>query len=467
MSADIRGRGESRAGNQQLALLVAAGLAICALIALPLSFARRTTADYGETLQRNVAIHELRRELDGATASLERYVRTGDSSQLGELLQQRPRVDSAARALSGYHFPDTASRIQMRAIQAGLTAWRDASAQAVAARQAQAADFYLRLSYAQRVQGYTDSYLQALLQLQLDRGRADLSDTQTRQTGLRVAVLLGMLATLAALGVFARRFLRLQQFRTAGLLRESQLVALQSQMNPHLLFNTLNSISRTASAEHAGRTGDLIRRLANVLRYVLHHPGRTVALSEELQVVHDYLELQRVRFGTRLRAKITCDAGVAGLAIPPLSVQPLVENAIVHGIEPVEGGGTVTIRCELDDGARADRSVLSIRVEDDGVGIPDHAVDQVRDGLRNPGVSDGDYPIGLRNVASRLRLRYGDAMRLEIRRRPGGGTVALLRVPAIPVEAGNDGAITELPHPHLSQAGEQTEHPHAVHAAHR
>jgi signal transduction histidine kinase len=173
--------------------------------------------------------------------------------------------------------------------------------------------------------------------------------------------------------------------------REQQLAALKAQVNPHFLFNTLNSISATLKQD-PDRAREMIAKLAGLLRYTLDSADRDrVSLREELDFVRRYLALERHRFSDRLEAHVTVDAPDDALdtPVPPMVLQPLVENALRHGIAPSEAGGRVTVRVTEND----DR--LHVRVEDTGVGPdPDSS----------PAEADGT---GLANTSTRLEHTYG------------------------------------------------------------
>lgn len=206
-------------------------------------------------------------------------------------------------------------------------------------------------------------------------------------------------------------------------LREAQLVALQSQMNPHFLFNTLNSAARTARTESAARSEELIRGLSLVLRYILRNPRRSVSVAEELEVAEQYLTLQRVRFGSRLTVRISADAAVRDAQMPPLILQPLVENAVIYGIEPQETGGTVEINATADTDC-----CLKVDIRDNGAGMPQELVDHLLCG-RQESESDGTSGIGVFNVRNRLNLFFGSRHSFTIASAPGEGTCVTLRLP--------------------------------------
>lgn len=220
----------------------------------------------------------------------------------------------------------------------------------------------------------------------------------------------------------AEELRNVQMYRS---LREAQLVALQAQINPHFLFNTLNSIARTARIEHAESSEQLIRSLSAVLRYILRDPGRHVPLSEELSIVQEYMHLQGVRFGERLQCRVERDQSVE-VRVPRLCIQPLVENAIKYGIEPKEAGGSVRVVTTgiTDEHGRWVR----VEVADSGIGMDREHVEHL---LRDPNryTDEGTDGIGVLNVRHRLSLIYPDH-RFWIHSTPGEGTTVGFDVPA-------------------------------------
>ena len=189
----------------------------------------------------------------------------------------------------------------------------------------------------------------------------------------------------------------------------ARLAALQAQVNPHFLFNTLNAIASLIPKDPTRAEGT-VERLASVLQYSITSSARgRVTLGEELAAVRDYLEIEQARFGERLRSTIEVDESLEGAAIPPMLLQPLVENAVLHGLSGRDEGGVVMVRGRAEDGA------MVLHVSDDGVG---------------PGKSKRrGNRVGLENLRERLALTYGAAARLEVGAREGGGFECEIRVP--------------------------------------
>lgn len=206
---------------------------------------------------------------------------------------------------------------------------------------------------------------------------------------------------------------RMRNSEIQRLVSQAELRALQSQINPHFLFNSLNTLYGTIPREAAGAR-QMVLNLADIFRYFLQ-PDRTfIPLSAELQIVRAYLEIESLRLGDRLRTEIEVDEDAAQSMIPILSVQPLVENAIKHGIAVRSTPGTVRLSARrLPEGVR-------VEVSDDGGGFRD-AADR-----RTPAGGG----VGLDNVRQRLRLCFGESARLEIRSSESGSTVGFL-APAV------------------------------------
>jgi two-component system LytT family sensor kinase len=202
------------------------------------------------------------------------------------------------------------------------------------------------------------------------------------------------------------------------LLLEARLDALQRQINPHFLFNTLNSIASLVRFRPE-QARELIVKLANILRKMLNEHDAFVQFRDELATTDDYLSIEIARFGAeKLTVAREIDPRSLEIPVPSMLLQPLVENSIKHGLEPRIAGGVITLRSRLEHGK------LIIEVEDDGVGIaPGRA--------HTSGVLQGTgNGIGMKNVRERLEVLYGDAALFDITSRPGRGTKVTLSFPA-------------------------------------
>ena len=197
------------------------------------------------------------------------------------------------------------------------------------------------------------------------------------------------------------------------LLLAAKIEALKSQINPHFLFNTLTSISSLIRSEpDTART--LIIKLSALLRRLLRSHEHFVTLRDELDSVDEYLDIEVVRFGPKLRVIKEIDPGTMELIVPSMILQPLVENSIKHGLSRKVGAGSITIRSRRENG----RAI--IEVEDDGMGFLPDRLDQP--------MSSG---IGLSNVRERLRVIYGTTYQLKLTSEPGKGTLARIEVPEL------------------------------------
>lgn len=190
---------------------------------------------------------------------------------------------------------------------------------------------------------------------------------------------------------------------------EAQLGALAAELRPHFLFNALNNLAELVHHDPV-RAEAMLLHLSSLLQTTLSAgKQRTVSLADELRLVDDYLAIQQMRFDDRLQVTRDVDAAALAAHVPPMLLQPLVENAVVHGIEGRTGASIVSLTIQAMQG------VLHVQVDDDGPGPG---------GSRHQGTGTG-----LRNVRARLAALYGDAGSVELTTRPGGGARLSLRLP--------------------------------------
>jgi two-component system LytT family sensor kinase len=198
------------------------------------------------------------------------------------------------------------------------------------------------------------------------------------------------------------------------LLLEARLDALQRQINPHFLFNTLNSIASLVRVKPE-MARQMTVKLANILRALLKDHDTYVPLSDELSFTDDYLDIEVVRFGAdKLRVEKEIDPRTLAVLVPSILLQPLIENSIKHGLEPRLKGGTVTLRSRLE----GDR--VLIEVADDGVGMGNKPASA----LRRTGAG-----IGMKNVRERLEVLYGNQAHFTVVSNPGRGTLVSIEIP--------------------------------------
>ena len=215
------------------------------------------------------------------------------------------------------------------------------------------------------------------------------------------------------------------------LLLEARLDALQRQINPHFLFNTLNSItSLVRSRPELAR--EMIVKLANILRVLLQDREAFVPFEEELAFTDDYLDIEVVRFGDKLRVVKEIAPDTLQVVVPSMLLQPLIENSIKHGLEPRIDGGTVTLRSRITPDGR-----LLVEVEDDGVGMAP--------GRSSPGeIVRPGTGIGMKNVRERMQVLYGNSAEVKIESRPGRGTKVALTMPVTEREGSAWTRVSEL-----------------------
>ncbi|MCI3920747.1 sensor histidine kinase [Paenibacillus sp. TRM 82003] len=206
------------------------------------------------------------------------------------------------------------------------------------------------------------------------------------------------------------------------LLQESQLRSLQSQINPHFLFNTLDTISKKAYLEGSEETSDLLVNVAGLLRYNLKRLNRSVTLFDEVRVLQQYIEIQKARFAERLQFETDIDHSCLYVQVPGLTLQPIVENAVIHSVEPREEGGLVRFRV-VDEGER-----VRVEIIDDGPGIEEATVRGILEETA-PETEGHSTGIGFSNVVRRLRLFYGVSDVLDIETGAGSGTKVILKLP--------------------------------------
>ena len=202
------------------------------------------------------------------------------------------------------------------------------------------------------------------------------------------------------------------------LLLNARIEALQNQINPHFLFNTLNSVSSLVRFD-PDTARELVIKLANIFRRLLHSTDAFVPLRDEMEFIDDYLDIEVVRFGRdKLHVVKALDPASLDVMVPSMLLQPLVENSVKHGLSSKVEGGSIYLRSQVND------STLMIEVEDDGVGMGSAQLLEKPTGVGGTG-------IGMANVAERLKVLYGGTARMTIDTHEGKGTLVRLRLPVL------------------------------------
>jgi two-component system LytT family sensor kinase len=228
-------------------------------------------------------------------------------------------------------------------------------------------------------------------------------------------------ATVAAVGIEIKVFnsvrIQIKLEEQERLLLHARMEALQNQINPHFLFNTLNSISSLVRFD-PDRARDVIFKLATILRRLLNTSDAFAPLRDEFEFIDNYLDIEVVRFGRdKLRVVKELDPASLEVMVPAMLLQPLIENSIKHGLSPKVEGGSIFLRSRLSDRR------LIIEVEDDGVGMGGTQLKQSS--------SWAGMGIGMANISERLQVLYGDTARMTIDSHEGKGTLIRIRLPLV------------------------------------
>lgn len=213
--------------------------------------------------------------------------------------------------------------------------------------------------------------------------------------------------------------------------RQAQYLALQNQINPHFLYNTLEAIRGDALSMGMRDIATITEALATFFRYTISNMDNLVSLEEELSNAENYFAIQNYRFGERINMQVTIEPGsesVVDYMVPKLTLQPIIENAIIHGLEGQVGPGTVSVEIATD-GRR-----LLINVADDGVGMREAALEEIRRRLVYPDVVSGRDEkhrggIALANVNNRIKLLFGEQYGLRVSSIEGTGTKVEIELP--------------------------------------
>ncbi len=231
---------------------------------------------------------------------------------------------------------------------------------------------------------------------------------------LGLTVIATLMSVAAPLKIWNNTRIEMNLERHQQLLLKARMDALSSQINPHFLFNTLNTVSALIRFDPDSARG-VVLKLSNILRRLLRKHETFVPLREELQFIDDYLDIEVARFGKdNLDIVKQIDDAALEAFVPSMLLQPMVENCLKHGLAPKLGGGKIELRTTNRDGR------LFIEIEDNGVGISEEKMPHV--------YVEG---IGLSNVRERLRVLYGTDFHLDIQSRPGEGTVIRIEIPEL------------------------------------
>ena len=215
---------------------------------------------------------------------------------------------------------------------------------------------------------------------------------------------------------------KMENMEKERLLKESQLLNLQMQMDPHFLFNTLNTVSRTAMFENANQTQNLIIAISKIMRYNLDHKGKMVELKKEIEVLKAYLTIQETRFKEQMDFEINTNGDLEDIKIPPMIIQPIVENSIIHGLADTDSEGKVLIEIKRL------KEKVEIKVRDNGVGIESEKLNDLLNDQPQNKEKEERKSLGILNVVKRLKLHYGKNL-LKINSIINEGTEVIIEIP--------------------------------------
>ncbi|HEX2945245.1 MAG TPA: histidine kinase [Clostridia bacterium] len=217
---------------------------------------------------------------------------------------------------------------------------------------------------------------------------------------------------------------QIENLRIQSLLADAEMKALQMQINPHFLFNTLNAGVQLAMIEGADRTSDFLDNMSKIFRYNVKSLDRKVKLKDEIDTVRAYEDLFSVRFGDIMKFEYDIDQSLLDIDVPPLIIQPLVENATIHGIGNLERGGVINISLDKND------TVVRMSVQDNGAGMNEETRQKILKGHKFESEISGHMTgIGINNVVQRLKLFFKCDDVIEVDSAPGKGTKIVLKIP--------------------------------------
>lgn len=221
-----------------------------------------------------------------------------------------------------------------------------------------------------------------------------------------------------------------REYKMEALKKQAELMALQSQINPHFLYNTLDSIRGVALENGVGQIADMTEALSKLFRSMIANEGMMVTLGEEFRSIDNYMLIQQFRFDNRIGYRIIVeDDDMLHYKVPNLIIQPIVENAVIHGLEQKEEGGCIHISGYVT------RSRLVISVEDNGVGMQPAKLDALNARLKQKNQSEDNEKdklgIALLNINERIKLRFGEEYGLAIMSTPDVSTTVEIILPVI------------------------------------
>lgn len=214
-----------------------------------------------------------------------------------------------------------------------------------------------------------------------------------------------------------------EKMKFQQLAKDAQIKSIQSQLDPHFLFNTLNTIAGMALMENCDQTADLIYSLSDILRYSIKNSKDMVEIGTELENIKKYLFIQTIRYSDKLNYDIKIPAEIFKYKIPAMTLQPIIENAIMHGLEPKKDPGKIEVYGEILPG-----ELIQIKIIDNGIGMSNEKLDMINNKLNSTSVNGG---IGIKLVHDRLIYYFGPEFGVKIESIPNLGTTIYVRFPLV------------------------------------
>ncbi|NLU07332.1 MAG: histidine kinase [Clostridiales bacterium] len=217
-----------------------------------------------------------------------------------------------------------------------------------------------------------------------------------------------------------------EKMKFQQLARDIQIKSIQSQINPHFLFNTLNTMASMSLLENSNSTVELIYALSDILRYSLKNSDKMVNISVEINNIKKYLFIQSVRFKDKLKYKIDVPKNLLSCKIPAMTLQPIVENAVIHGIEPKKESGKIYINSKIKFG-----NCIVFKIQDNGMGIEADKLKSLKNKINSTNRDDSNIGMGIQIVQDRIKYYFGAQYGIDIKSSPDSGTIVYIKIPLV------------------------------------
>ncbi len=389
----------------------------------------RVIARMGELYRTNVVLEELSEELLSVQGSLTEFLNTKASDAMEDYFRYAQNYQGL---LDGLKFTGTAPDTtilgeNIRNLSNSYLAYADA---AVQARRGHIIERYMN-DYASAT-GTFNAINDYLYRLNLEQFSINTDNYNSLVGSFRFlelisVVVLFMLSAvnIALIATFTRNIMdpvRERELRMEAHIREAELKYLEAQIDPHFLFNTLNAGAQLAMMEDAEKTSDYIQKMAAFYRYKIHGGNEESTLEKEIELVDNYIYILNVRFSGAIFFEKRCEEELLSIKLPDMVLQPIVENAVNHGIRNVEYPGRIVLS------VTGEGENVRVSVADNGVGMSPERIAEVMNGSAGRDEEKLTNGVGLHNVIARLELFYGksDIMKIESGGEGEGTTVSLL-----------------------------------------